>query len=171
MVSSFLQTERLSLLPASTDYAAMHLELMNTPKWIENIGDRNVHTVAEAEEYIATKMLPQQRSLGFGNYFIQLEDTKDLIGCVGIYDRPGLEGYDFGFALLPQYEKQGYALEASQCLLKAARSIFRLKKLSAITIPSNVESQRLLEKLGFSFIRNTTVAEDPELLMLYQLDL
>jgi hypothetical protein len=35
--------------------------------------------------------------------------------------------------------------------MNAARNIFRLKEVSAITISSNTESQRLLEKLGFSF--------------------
>lgn len=166
MVSSFLQTQRLSLLQASTDYAAMHLELMNTPKWIKNIGDRNIHTMEEAEDYIATKMLPQQRSFGFGNYFIQLKTTQELIGCVGIYDRPGLDGYDFGFALLPQFEKKGYALEASKCLMQAAKTVFRLTHLSAITIESNQESIRLLTKLGFTYSERISI--DNEELFRYE---
>ncbi len=164
-------SDRLTLIPTSVSDAAFQLEVMNQPKWIVNIGDRNVRTIAEAEDYIQTKMISQYRRLGFGNYTIWRKADNKRVGFIGIYDREGFMGFDLGFALHPLYEKQGYALEAGQCLLKAARTIFRLDKLSAITIPSNVESQRLLDKLGFSFIRNTTVAEDPELLMLYQLDL
>lgn len=164
-------SDRIVLKPTNVADAAFQLEVMNLPKWKTNIGDRNVHTVAEAEDYIQTKMISQYRRLGFGNYTIWRKVDNKRLGFVGIYDREGLVGFDLGFALHPHYEKQGYALEAGQCLLKAARSIFRLKELSAITIPSNVASQKLLEKLGFSFIRNTTVAEDSELLMLYQLDL
>jgi len=144
---------------------------MNTPKWINNIGDRNVYSIAEAEEYIETRMLPQFRELGFGNYFIKLKATGELIGCIGIYNRPVLKGYDLGFALLPRFEKQGYALEASTCLIRAARNIFRLTTLSAITIPSNLDSQRLLEKLGFTFDKYTKVAGDDETLMLYTISL
>jgi len=46
------KTERLLIRPIDKDDAAFVLELMNTPKWIKNIGDRHVNTVKEAETYI-----------------------------------------------------------------------------------------------------------------------
>jgi len=166
-----LESKRLILEPASITFAAVQLELMNTPKWLTNIGDRNVNTIPEAEQYIATKMLPQYEELGFGNYYIQLKETAQVIGCVGIYNRPELESYDFGFALLPSYEKQGYAYEASKCLLHAAKNSLGIKTLSAITTVSNVASQKLLKKLGFQFAKQSTVTIDKEVLMLYKLSL
>jgi RimJ/RimL family protein N-acetyltransferase len=166
-----LETKRLILEPASTAFAAVQLELMNTPKWLTNIGDRNVNTIPEAEQYIATKMLPQYEELGFGNYYILLKETAQVIGCVGIYNRPELESYDFGFALLPRYEKQGYAYEASKCLLQAAKNSLGIKTLLAITTASNVESQRLLKKLGFQFSKQSTVTGEKEELFLYNMNL
>jgi RimJ/RimL family protein N-acetyltransferase len=166
-----LETERLLLKPASIDFAAVQLELMNTPKWLTNIGDRNINTIPEAEQYIADKMLLQYEELGFGNYYIQLKKTAQVIGCVGIYNRPELESYDFGFALLPRYEKQGYAYEASNCLLHAAKNRLGIKTLSAITTTSNVASQKLLAKLGFQLAKHSTVTIDKEVLLLYKLSL
>jgi ribosomal-protein-alanine N-acetyltransferase len=166
-----LESKRLILEPASITFAAVQLELMNTPKWLTNIGDRNINTIPEAEQYIADKMLPQYEELGFGNYFIQLKETAQVIGCVGIYNRPELESYDFGFVLLPSFEKQGYAYEASKCLLQAAKNSLGIKALSAITTASNVASQKLLKKLGFQFAKQSTVTIDEEVLMLYKLSL
>jgi len=46
------ETERLIIKPTSTEDAEFILRLLNTPKWIKNIGDRNVKTVEDAKVYI-----------------------------------------------------------------------------------------------------------------------
>ena len=92
------------------------LELMNSPKWLKFIGDRKVHSVRDALQYICARMLPQLRHLGFSNYTILLKSNQQKIGTCGLFDREGLEGIDIGFALLPDFEKQGYAFEAKRAL-------------------------------------------------------
>jgi len=52
-------TERLHLRPTNLEDAAFIMEMLNTPKWLQYIGDRNVKTVKAAEEYIQVKMMPQ----------------------------------------------------------------------------------------------------------------
>jgi len=42
-------TERLYIRPVSTDDAPFILALMNGPKWIKYIGDRNIKTIEEAK--------------------------------------------------------------------------------------------------------------------------
>ena len=54
-----LETERLILKPTQPEDASFLLALLNSPKWLEHIGDRNVHSIAEAEQYIVERMLPQ----------------------------------------------------------------------------------------------------------------
>lgn len=144
-----INTKRLILKPTSTSDAQFQVELMNQPKWIENIGQRHVHTIQDAEKYIEDKMISQFKRLGFGNYTIFLKGSLIPIGSVGLYDREGLEGVDLGFALLPQYTKKGYVHEACLSLLASAKKDFKLNIINAITIPSNVASQNVLTKLGF----------------------
>lgn len=48
-------TERLTIRPTSEEDAAFIFELLNTPKWIENIGDRNITSVELAKDYISKK--------------------------------------------------------------------------------------------------------------------
>ncbi|WP_317134301.1 GNAT family N-acetyltransferase [Flavobacterium agricola] len=53
------ETDRLFIRPTLVEDAEFILELLNSPKWIQHIGDRNVKTITEAENYIKTRMLPQ----------------------------------------------------------------------------------------------------------------
>lgn len=64
------QTVRLILEPTSEKDAPFIFELMNTPKWIKYIGDRNVNSIEEAKEYIINKMQPQLEKLGYSNYTV-----------------------------------------------------------------------------------------------------
>ena len=44
---------------------------------------------------------------------------------------------------------------------------FGLKKISAITITENIDSQRLIEKLGLKFDKRIKLPNDEEELLLY----
>ena len=143
------ETERLLLKPTSVDDANLVFELFNTPKWIQYIGDREVTTLSKAKDYIREKMRPQLERLGFSNYTLIRKSDGTKLGTCGLFDREGLEGIDLGFALLPDFEGNGYAYEASDRMKKAAFNEFGLESLLAITAEDNQASQRLLEKLGF----------------------
>lgn len=162
-------TERLHLRPANLEDAAFILDLLNTPKWLQYIGDRNVRTLAAAEKYIEERMFPQLKRLGFGNYTVIRKVDGVKLGCCGIYDREGLDGVDIGFSFLPEFEGKGYAYESAACVKEAAFSVFNLKKIGAITLEENMASRKLLEKLGLQFLRMIQVGEDPEELCYYEL--
>ena len=162
-------TERLRIEPTTEIDASLIYELMNTPKWIEYIGDRNVHSIEDAEAYIQEKMLPQLESLGYSNYTVIRKSDGEKIGTCGLYDRDGLEGIDIGFAFLPQFEKKGYAFESVSKLLEVAILDLKINEISAITIKENVGSQKLLTKIGMTFKEYIRIPNDDEELMLYTL--
>jgi len=163
------ETERLFLKPMSKEDAPFLLELFNSPKWIKYIGDRNVRTVEEAATYIKLKMTPQLKKLGYSNYTVVRKIDHVKLGSCGLYDREGLEGVDLGFAFLPQYEKMGYAFESASKIKEVAFNNFNLKKLSAITTEENIDSQRLLEKLGFEYIKIINIPDDDEDLLFFEI--
>ena len=167
--SKIFKTDRLILRPTSEEDAAFILELLNTPKWLKYIGDRNVNTVKSAKEYIKNKILPQLIKLGYSNYTIIRKSDNIKIGSCGLYDREGLEGIDLGFAFLPEYEKKGYAFESANKLMNVAFNEFGINEISAITTKDNIASQKLLEKLGLIFIKTTNIPNDEEELLLYKL--
>ncbi|WP_148868698.1 GNAT family N-acetyltransferase [Tenacibaculum adriaticum] len=163
------ETARLILKPTQVEDAAFILELLNTPKWIEYIGDRKVYTLEDAKTYIKTRMLPQLEKLGYGNFTLVRKEDNAKMGCCGLYDREGVDGLDIGFSFLPEYEGKGYAFEASEKLKNVAFNEFGIEKISAITTKTNSSSQKLLEKLGLKFVKYTTIPNDEEELMLYEI--
>jgi RimJ/RimL family protein N-acetyltransferase len=164
------KTDRLTLKPTSEEDDEFIFELLNTPKWIKYVGDRNVKTVKNAREYIKIKMLPQLKRLGYANYTVIRKADNCKIGTCGLYDRDGLEGIDIGFAFLPQFEKKGYAIESANKLKDVAFSEFGLTQINAITVKDNISSQKLLEKLGMKLMGTTRIKNDDEELLLYKIE-
>ncbi|MGY0408701.1 MAG: GNAT family N-acetyltransferase [Polaribacter sp.] len=163
------ETERLWLKPISEEDAAFIFELLNTPKWLEHIGDRNIHSVEDAKNYIKIYMLPQLERLGFSNFTLIRKEDNSKIGTCGLYDREGLEGIDIGFAFLPQYEKKGYAFEASNKVKNIAFDEFKIPEITAITFKNNSASQKLLEKLGMKLVGTTKIPNIEEEYFLYKI--
>lgn len=163
------QSERLLIRPTNLEDIDFIIELVNTPKWLKYIGNRCVLNEQDATEYIKNKVIAQFKRLGYGNYTLIRKEDGVKVGSAGLYDRDGLEGIDIGFALLPQYERKGYAIEASCIVRDAAFEQFDLEEIGAITTKDNKGSQTLLERLGFSFQTYTILPNDEEELMYYAL--
>lgn len=163
------ETERLLLKPTQLEDASFIFELLNSPGWLENIGNRNIGSLEEAKEYILNKMQKQLDRLGFSNYTIIRKTDNVKLGICGLYNREGLKDIDLGFAILPEFERKGYSFEAAQRLKDAAFKDFGLNTLAAITSKTNVPSQNLLTKLGFKLDGTTQLPKDDEELLLYKM--
>ncbi|ROH96020.1 GNAT family N-acetyltransferase [Chryseobacterium daecheongense] len=162
--NSFYETARLIIRPMSVDDAAFIFELYNSPRFIKYIGDRNIKTISDAEDYIRNKFFPQFEKLGFGNYIMITKEGNEKIGGVGIFEREGLDVVDIGFSLLDGFEGKGYAYEAAIKVKSIGMDDFGLKKISAITSKDNFSSQKLIERLGLKFQRYVTLPNDEELM-------
>lgn len=147
-----LETERLVLREVTPDDAAFVLELLNDRGFIENIADRGVRTLQQAEAYIHERMLAQYREHGFGMWVAELKDDGP-VGLAGLVKRDGLEDPDIGYAFLERAWGRGYAKEAAGAVLRHARERLGLGRLVAITTPDNRPSQAVLEKIGLKFQR------------------
>jgi [ribosomal protein S5]-alanine N-acetyltransferase len=165
---NFYETERLILRPMSLEDAEFILDLYNRPKFIQFIGDRNLKTISDAENYIKNRFLPQIERLGYGNYLMLTKEGNHKIGGVGIFEREGLDVVDIGFSLLDEFEGKGYAYEAALKIKSVGMDDFGLKKISAITTKDNFSSQKLIEKIGLKFQKFVIIPDDTEELMYYE---
>jgi RimJ/RimL family protein N-acetyltransferase len=84
-----------------------------------------------------------------------------------LVNRKELEDVDIGFALLPKYEGRGFGFEASIEIMKLAQHKFGLKKVTAITLPKNMNSIKLLKRLGLKYQKTVIPFEDGEELLLF----
>lgn len=79
---------------------------------------------------------------------IVLKDYGTLAGLCGLIDRPGLDGIDIGFSLMPAFEKKGIGYEAAAAVIRYGMQELKIPRIIAITDPENRSSIQLLRKLG-----------------------
>jgi len=162
------ETNRLIISKITLDDAAFFLELVNTPNFIKYIGDRNLKTVEDAKTYLKNGTLKSYEDFGFGFYKLLLkEENNKAIGTCGLVKREQLDNVDIGFAMLPNYEGKGFGYESCIAVLKLAKEQFKLNKVLAITLPTNNNSIKLLEKIGLSYEKRIKPFEDDEELLLF----
>jgi len=151
-----LTTERLFLNSVTSSDAAFILELVNTPGWLKFIGDRKVHDLAAAEAYVQ-KMRSNQDA---NSWVVRLKAGENPIGVISFLQRDYLDHRDIGFAFLPGFGKQGYAFEAASAVLNSLMETGSYPCIYATTLPDNVNSIQLLEKLGLQYERVIRVGEE-----------
>lgn len=188
-----LETERLILRQIVEADAEFILDLLNQPSFIRYIGDRNVRTLEQAREYIASRFTKSYAENGFGLYLVELKaafgnsDAARLvpkckiqnpkskiqmpIGICGFVKRDALPDPDIGFAFLPQFERKGYALESAEAMIKYGGEALGLKRVLAITTPDNESSIKLLGKIGFKFERLIRLPYDDEEIKLFSTEI
>ena len=176
-----LETERLRLREFTPDDCDFIIALLNSPGWLQFIGDRNVRNHEQAIHYLENGPLKNYQVNGYGLYMVEKKNsveesatavsytgkpaTATAVGMCGILNRDTLDCPDIGFAFLPDFSGMGYALEIARATLVYAKEKLGLPKIAAITLPGNVRSIRLLEKLGLNFRNTIRSAKDEELLL------
>ncbi len=100
----------------------------------------------------------------------QNSEFKTRLGICGFVKRDTLPDADIGFAFLPQFEKQGFAFESANALMKYGREVLGLKRVLAITTQNNESSRKLLEKIGFKFEKLVKMPHDEDELRLFSYD-
>jgi RimJ/RimL family protein N-acetyltransferase len=159
-----LQTPRLTLRPLDENDAAFVLGLLNQPSFLQFIGDRNVRTLEQARAYITAGPQASYARNGFGLLLVQSKTAAAPIGMCGLVKRDYLPDPDIGFAFLPEYCSQGFALEAARAVLDDALDSQTMQRIAAIVQPDNAASIKLLGKLGMRVVGTVKPSDDePEL--------
>ena len=148
-----LETNRLRLRRLSLEDAEFMLGLLNEPAYLRFIGDKGVRSIDEARGYILRGPMASYEKFGFGLYLAELKDSGIPVGICGLLKRDSLPDVDIGFAFLPQFWSQGYALEAASTMMTYGRNGLGLDRIIAVVSPDNERSIKLLNKLGLRFER------------------
>ncbi|HLZ76973.1 GNAT family N-acetyltransferase [Phenylobacterium sp.] len=142
-----LETERLALHELTEADAPFILELLLSPGFRENIGDRGVSDLEGARGYIERARAGYEAN-GFGLWRADLKASGEATGLAGLVKRDGLEHPDVGYAFLEPFWGQGLASEAAAASLAYGRDRLGLSTIVAITKPANLGSIAVLKKIG-----------------------
>lgn len=89
---------------------------------------------------------------GHGFWGVFRRDAPGLVGLVGLQNIPWQARFtpavEIGWRIARQHQRQGYAEEAARIALAHGFGALGLAEIVAFTIPANVPSWRLMEKLG-----------------------
>ena len=146
-----LKSERLILSEFTKNDASFFYQLVNEPAWKQYIGDKNVHTILDAEKYLENNIIPSYQKFGFGFYVVMLKEDNTSIGMCGLIKRDWMDYVEIGFAFLAQYRGKGYAIESSIATKKYAKEKLAISQIAAITDIDNEKSGNLLNRLGLEF--------------------
>ncbi|MGE7880409.1 GNAT family N-acetyltransferase [Bacillus sp. NPDC094077] len=146
-----LETERLNIRWFDVKDAPFILELVNDPAWIQFIGDKGVRNLEGAKKYILNGPVDMYSKIGFGLFLVERKEDLTPLGMCGLIKRDSLEDVDIGFAFLEKFRSKGYGYESASAVLEYGVQKLGLKRIVAITSTDNVDSGKLLEKLGLQF--------------------
>ena len=89
---------------------------------------------------------------GFGLFAAELAEEKALIGFIGLnipsYDAPFKPAVEIGWRLAFGYWGRGLATEGARAVVRHAFETVGLASLVSFTVPHNLRSRRVMEKIG-----------------------
>jgi RimJ/RimL family protein N-acetyltransferase len=162
-----VETPRLRIRELVADDAGFVHRLLNEPSFLENIGDKGVRNLEDARGFILEGPWTSHRDRGHGQFLLELKEGGAAIGVCGLLFRESLGVSDVGFALLPEYWKHGYAIEAATAVIEYGYSSLGLDTIVGLTSEENTASIKVLEKLGMSFDRVVKMSDDDPGTVLY----
>ena len=92
------------------------------------------------------------REHGWGLWAVSVPGVSDFIGWIGLWPI-GFEAHftpaiEVGWRLLPEFWGYGYATEGARASLRYGFEVLKLGEIVSITVPANVRSRRVMERLG-----------------------
>ena len=147
-----IETERLYMRPVRASDATALYRLHSDPLVVRLTSNGIAMSRAQSDERLDL-YLREWREYDFG-FFIVYE--KRVSGDLGFAGRCGLRNLDgnnveLGYCFNTQASGRGLATEAAAQIIHFAFSYRRLEKLVGLVRPSNAQSSRVLQKLGFVY--------------------
>lgn len=150
-------TPRLRLEPFSPRYLSQLNAMNNEPEVMRYLGGDIPEPLEKTREGI-TRVQKRWMKHGFG-WWVVIEKASDtLIGAACLQHLAHQEDADLeiGWRLLPQHQGKGYATEAGQAAIDYGFHTIGVDLLKAVTLPENIKSQKVMQRLGMRYIGEET---------------
>lgn len=145
-----IETERLILRTWQEEDTLPYFQINQDPKVIEFLSG-GAMTMDEVKNFIAT-MNQQFVKFKYTLWAVEEKSSGKLIGWIGL-NRPTWKAHftpcvEIGWRLGSKYWNKGYATEGAKAALKYGFETFDLNEIIAFTVPKNLRSIKVMEKIG-----------------------
>lgn len=144
-----IETERLILRTWKDEDADAFYHINQDPKVLEfSLGPMSVN---EVKKFIVekNKLFDEYK---YTLWAVEEKITHTMIGFVGLWNPPWQAHFtpcvEIGWRLGSQYWGQGYAVEAARAVLEYGFNYIGLTEIVSFTVPMNIRSIRVMEKIG-----------------------
>lgn len=150
MKAPVLKTPRLCLREWREEDLEPFAKLNADPRVMEHFP--GVLTRDESDAH-ARRIMARMESLAFGFWALEHSETKQFIGFTGL-SAPSFKAHftpciEIGWRLASEYWGHGYASEAARACLAYAFEGLQLEEVVSFTVPANIRSRAVMERLGF----------------------
>lgn len=94
---------------------------------------------------------------GYSSFAVELIEDKTFIGFIGLsipkFDAFFTPCVEIGWRLAYEYWGNGYATEGAQASLDYGFNDLGLSEIVSFTVPKNVRSRRVMERIGMTFVQ------------------
>jgi len=152
-ITLLLETERLILRELEYTDQSDLFEMDSDPQVHLYIENNPVKSIDEITKVIAT-LKKQYAENGIARWAVVDKVTNECIGWAGLkYFREYLNNhvnfYELGYRFKRKHWGKGFATESSTAILDYGFKTLNVDKIYAITDPKNINSKKVLTKLGF----------------------
>ena len=165
-----LRTERLLLRQWRDDDLDALAPMYADPEVMRYIRDGSVQSREQTAEHLA-RMRRHWDEHGFGLFAAELVETGELTGWAGLavphFLPEVMPAVEIGWRLGRSFWGAGLATEGARAALRFGLVDCGLERLVSIRQVENVRSARVMEKLGLTFDRRTTVRGNGQLVDVY----
>jgi len=149
LILPYIETKRLILRELKRSDCDSIYEYAKLPEVGPNAGWEPHRNKNETMEFINYSL--RKRDFGQPGIFVIVhKETYKTIGTIEIHSYKEFKG-EIGFVLHPDFWNQGLITEAAKAVIIYGMEILELHRLQYCHFKENIRSQRVCEKLGFTF--------------------
>ena len=163
-----LESNRLLIRPAVLEDAHNLFTLNSDPDVVRFTGDASFTSMIDAQNIIKERMIAQFEKYKMSRFMVFLKDGT-FIGWSGLKYYPETNQVDLGYRFMKKFWGQGYATESSRVWLKYGFENLSLPKIIAKAMPDNINSIKVMQKLGMTFRGYVHDPGDPMPLVLFDI--
>ena len=147
-----LRTERLVIRPYRDDDATGLHEVFGSPEVMRWTPSAPSKDVAETRQRLARTMaFTARQPRGFGLWALELQDSTEFLGQVGLFPVEGKgPEVEVAYELAPRVWGHGYATEAARALVEYGIGELGLRRIVALILPDNARSRNVASKCGMT---------------------
>lgn len=144
------ETKRCMIRETTVEDVDSFYEIYKEPaitEYMEDLYADRAEEIAYIEDYIKNVY----GFYGYGMWTVLEKESGKVIGRAGLNLREGYDVPELGFVIGVPWQRQGYAYEVCQAILKYGKEELGFTSFQALVMAGNHNSKSLCEKLGFVY--------------------